>query len=130
MIDAHVSAMIAIDDAGIGNGCLEVVSGAHHRRLSTDARGCIAADIVAQLSWEAAPVAAGTTLWFHSLTPHRSGPNRSSRPRRALYPTYNAASEGDLRAEYYATKAAAFAEAGPSDRARVSLIGDFEGRPV
>ena len=37
--------------------------------------------------------------------PHRSGPNRSSRPRRALYPTYNAAREGDLRAEYYADEA-------------------------
>ena len=45
------------------------------------------------------------TLWFHSRTPHRSGPNRSSRPRRALYPTYNAAREGDRRAEYYAAKA-------------------------
>jgi hypothetical protein len=130
MIDTHVSAMIAVDDAGIGNGCLEVVSGAHDRLLPTDARGCIAADDVARLSWEPLPVRTGTTLWFHSLTPHRSGPNHSTRPRRALYPTYNAASEGDLRAAYYATKLAAFAEAGPSDRARVSLIGDFEGRPV
>jgi hypothetical protein len=130
MIDTHVSAMIAIDDAGIGNGCLEVVSGAHDRLLPTDERGCIAAEVVAGYAWEPVPVTAGTTLWFHSLTPHRSGPNASDRPRRALYPTYNAASEGDLRAEYYAAKLAAFAEAGPDDRARVSLIGDFEGRPV
>ena len=75
-------------------------------------------------------VRAGETLWFHSRTPHRSGPNRSSRPRRALYPTYNAAREGDRRAEYYAAKAAAFTIAEPGDRARVSLIGDFEGRPA
>jgi hypothetical protein len=72
-------------------------------------------------------------MWFHSRTPHRSGPNRSRRPRRALYPTYNAAREGDRRAEYYATKAdvfAANASGTPSDRAQVSLIGDFEGRPA
>ena len=57
-------------------------------------------------------------------------PNLSSRPRRALYPTYNAAREGDRRAEYYAAKAAAFAASEPGDRALVSLIGDFEGRPA
>ena len=76
---------------------------------------------------------AGTTLWFHSRTPHRSGPNHSARPRRALYPTYNAAREGDRRDDYYAAKAhvlAANAANGPGDRAQVSLIGDFEGRPV
>ena len=44
--------------------------------------------------------------------------------------TYNARSEGDRREEYYAVKLAAFAEAPEGDRARVSLIGDFEGRPV
>jgi hypothetical protein len=77
-----------------------------------------------------APVSAGQTLWFHSRTPHRSGPNTSSQPRRALYPTYNAAREGDLRAAYYEAKLEAFASAPDGDRARVSLIGDFEGRAV
>ena len=43
---------------------------------------------------------------------------------------FPAASEGDLPAAYYATKRAAFAAAAPGDRAQVSLIGDFEGRPV
>ena len=45
-----------------------------------------------------------TLLFFDSYVPHRSGPNRSERPRRALYVTYNRASDGDaprrvLRAE-------------------------------
>ena len=82
------------------------------------------------LEWEPVPLAAGQTLWFHSRTPHRSAPNLSDQPRCALYPTYNAASEGDLRDAYHSTKAAAFADGASSDRARVSLIGDFEGRPV
>jgi hypothetical protein len=130
MIATHVSAMVAIDDADADNGGLEVVSGCFDRLLPMDDRGCVDRSVEASLAWEPVPVPAGSTLWFHSRTPHRSGPNRSSRPRRALYPTYNAASEGDRRGEYYATKAAAFASAGPDERALVSLIGDFEGRSV
>jgi hypothetical protein len=130
MINVHVSAMIAIDDADETNGGLEVVSRRHHELLPLDERGCIAAATAAELEWEPVPLAAGQTLWFHSRTPHRSAPNHSRFPRRALYPTYNAASEGDLRDAYYETKLAVFAGAAPGDRARVSLIGDFEGRPV
>jgi hypothetical protein len=96
-----------------------------------DERGCIRGDVVAALAWQAVDVAAGQTLWFHSRTPHRSGPNRSQLARRALYPTYNALAEGDLREAYYRDKVAEFARSeGESDRVQVSLIGDFEGRPV
>jgi hypothetical protein len=130
MIDVHVSAMVAIDDADGANGGLEVVSGCFDEVLPVDARGCIDAPVVAALEWTPVPVRAGQTLWFHSRAPHRSGPNTTGRPRRALYPTYNAAREGDLRAAYYETKRAAFAAAPEGDRSRVSLIGDFEGRPV
>lgn len=130
-IDSHVSCMVAVDDATEANGCLEVVTGAHAELLPTDEDGCIRADVVAELDWEPVPIPAGSTLWFHSRTPHRSGPNRSDRSRRALYPTYNALSEGDLREAYYAEKLARFA-AGPggADRVQVSLIGDFQGKPV
>ena len=130
LLTNHVSAMVAIDDADADNGGLEVVSGCFDRVLTTDERGCVDPSVEATLAWEPVAVPAGSTLWFHSRTPHRSGPNRSSRPRRALYPTYNAAREGDRRAEYYAAKADAFASAQPGNRALVSLIGDFEGRPV
>ena len=130
-IASHVSCMVAIDDADGHNGCLEVVSGAHQDLLPVDDRGCIRADVVEALHWDPVPVRAGATLWFHSRTPHRSGPNRSDRDRRALYPTYNARSEGDLRDAYYREKLAAFAAEGDvADRVRVSLIGDFEGTPT
>jgi hypothetical protein len=130
MIEVHVSAMVAVDDADEGNGGLEVVSARFDEVLPLAARGCIDAAVADTLDWTPVPVRAGQTLWFHSRTPHRSGPNGSDRPRRALYPTYNAASEGDLRTAYYDAKRAAFAPAATGDRARVSLIGDFEGRPV
>ena len=130
MIDRHVSAMVAIDDADDANGGLEVVSRCFDEILPVDDRGCITPAIVARLEWQPVPLRAGQTLWFHSRTPHRSAANHSKQPRRALYPTYNAAREGDLRAAYYEAKRTAFASAPDGDRVRVSLIGDFEGRPV
>lgn len=130
-VDTHVSCMVAIDDATVDNGCLEVVSGRHDEVLAMDDVGCIRADVVETLDWAAVEVRAGQTLWFHSRTPHRSGPNRSTEARRALYPTYNALSEGDLREDYYREKLAAFAQrSAEGEHTGVSLIGDFQGRPV
>ena len=130
-VHTHVSCMVAVDDSLEHNGCLEVVSGMHHELLPADDTGCIRADVVAQMQWMPVEVRAGETLWFHSRTPHRSGPNLGDAPRRALYPTYNAAREGDLRAAYYEQKAAELAAAGDDGgRVPVSLIGDFQGRPV
>ncbi|MCU1463870.1 MAG: protein involved in biosynthesis of mitomycin antibiotics/polyketide fumonisin [Acidimicrobiales bacterium] len=130
-VTVHVSCMVAVDDATVDNGCLEVASGMHDAVLPMDDRGCIEHDVAAALVWAPVEVRAGDTLWFHSRTPHRSGANRSTSPRRAIYPTYNAASEGDLRADYYRQKLQEFAaDGGSADRVQVSLIGDFEGRPV
>jgi hypothetical protein len=126
-----LSVMVAVDDATVENGCLYVVSGRHDHQLDQDERGCIADDVVATLDWQPVELRAGATLFFHALTPHRSGPNRSSHDRRALYPTYNPISEGDLREAYYDEKLRAFAAGeGEEGRVRLSLIGDFEGRPA
>jgi len=124
-VETHVSCMVAVDDALVGNGCLEVASGCHRELLPTDDRGCIRPDLAAGLEWAPVEVRAGETLWFHSRTPHRSGSNLGPTPRRALYPTYNALAEGDLRVAYYEQKRT---ELGDTDA--VSLIGDFQGRPV
>ena len=129
-IDHHVSCMVAVDDADTENGCLEVASGWHHELLPVDSVGCIRADYVERFKWTPAPVKAGQTLWFHSRTPHRSGPNHSTRNRRALYPTYNSAREGDLRDAYYREKLARMDAQRVGDHVQVSLIGDFQGRPV
>lgn len=130
-VAAHVSCMVAVDDATVDNGCLEVVSGQHHEVLAMDDVGCVRADVVEQMDWAAVEVRAGETLWFHSRTPHRSGPNTSPLARRALYPTYNALAEGDLREDYYREKLAEFAKrSADGGHTGVSLIGDFQGRPV
>jgi hypothetical protein len=129
-IERHVSCMVAVDSADHTNGCLEVASGMHHELLPMNDVGCIADDIAAALVWQPVPLPAGCTLWFHSRTPHRSGANRSRRNRRALYPTYNAAREGDLRDQYYRAKLEQMARSRVGDGVQVSLIGDFQGRPV
>lgn len=130
LVDLHVSCMLAIDDATVDNGCLEVVDATHHHLLPMNDRGCIVEDLVEKLSWHPVPLRAGEALWFHSRAPHRSGANRSNTDRRALYPTYNARSAGDLRDAYYRAKAEAIAATPPGARVVMSLIGDFEGRPV
>ena len=137
-LDRHISCMVAIDDANEENGCLEVVSQCHHDLITTDSRGCIPNSVEATLNWQPVPLRAGQTMWFHSRTPHRSGDNKSSRNRRAMYPTYNAASEGDLREKYYETKRAELAhsandangDAAKNSRVQISLIDDFRGKPV
>jgi len=134
-LDQHISCMVAVDDANQENGCLEVVSQHHHELIPTDSRGCIPDSVVATLDRQPVPLRAGQTLWFHSRTPHRSGDNKSTRNRRAMYPTYNAASEGDLREQYYAKKRSEFAQhqqdgAENNGRVQISLIDDFRGKPV
>ena len=129
-VERHVSCMIAVDDADIHNGCLAVASGLHHEVLPLDDVGCIRRDVADSLPWMSVPLRAGDMLWFHSRTPHRSGPNHSRDDRRAIYPTYNALSEGDLRAAYYDEKLARMAAARVGHHVQVSLIGDFQGRPV
>ncbi len=129
-IHTHVSCMVAIDDADESNGCLEVVSGLHYELLAVDRVGCIDPAIADAMTWMSVPIRAGQTLWFHSRTPHRSGANRSTSDRRALYPTYNALGEGDLRDAYYREKLDTMARRAVGEHVQVSLIGDFQGRPV
>jgi 2-aminoethylphosphonate dioxygenase len=50
----------------------------------------------------------GDVIVFDAWAPHRSGPNRSPAPRRSYYLTYNPASAGDHRADYYARKRECF----------------------
>lgn len=130
-VKQHVSCLIAVDDADAGNGCLEAVSHRHGEVLPMNDDGCIRQDVVDAMTWESIPVPAGSTLWFHSRTPHRSAANTSDRPRRALYPTYNALREGDLRDAYYEQKFAEFAASEvDGSRVQVSLINDFQGKPI
>jgi ectoine hydroxylase-related dioxygenase (phytanoyl-CoA dioxygenase family) len=128
-----VTCLLAVDAATIENGCLELAAGQHAALLPADAEACVPAELAATFDWTPVPLAPGDLLWFHCFAPHRSGPNRSTAPRRALYITYNALAEGDQRAAYYAGKRDAFATLGQrtgTGSERLSLVGHFRGRPV
>ena len=86
-LDAFVTAAICLDAASPDNGPIECTSG-DHRRLLTDP-GVVADPEEDRLSAFTPLLAApGDVLLIHSLTPHRSGPNRSADTRRILFFVY------------------------------------------
>lgn len=105
----HITMMVSIDPSSTENGCLEMVKGYHDKGLLPMAADkTIDPDYAETLNWEPLPTEVGDIVFFDSYIPHRSGPNNSDKPRRALYITYNKASEGSYRDEYYRHKRSVF----------------------
>ena len=93
------SCWFPLDDATLENGCMAVLVGGHkrgplpHVHVQDDY-------VVDEASYEAddmaiLPMKAGDGLFFHSLLPHYTAPNRSNRWRRAIALSYMSA-----RAQY------------------------------
>ena len=132
-VDHHISCMVPLDPATPESGCLYVAPGYEAGQLPTDERGRVEESTAAELEWSPVPLEPGDLLFFDSYTPHYSDTNTTTRPRRAAYLTYNAASLGDQRDRYYADKRAEFERAGndfDGERVRISISDDFLGRPV
>ena len=78
----------ALDDAPMESGCLEVLPGSHLRGLSTPEGGTVppaaleAAD--AETHAVALPAQSGEAILVNNHTWHRTGRNRTTRPRRAV----------------------------------------------
>lgn len=105
----HVTVMIAVDPATRENGCLEVVDSLHGSGLLPQASdGTLQSAWVEQQVWKPIEMEPGDMLIFDSYLAHRSGPNLTDRPRRALYVTYNRVSAGSHRDAYFRHKRAAF----------------------
>jgi ectoine hydroxylase-related dioxygenase (phytanoyl-CoA dioxygenase family) len=103
--DDILSVLITIDGADAANGTLELFPG-YHRELRTPAgeKRNMNEDEVAQIDasrGEMIETRPGDVVIFHSQTPHQSGINNSTKPRRSLYLSYSAARNGDLHATYY-----------------------------
>lgn len=119
----HITMMVSVDASSPENGCLEMVPGRHKEgMLPTAPGGTIDPDFAETLTWEPLPTAAGDLVFFDSYIPHRSHANTSNRSRKALYITYNKASEGSYREEYYRHKRSVF----PPDVERIpgKVYGD------
>ncbi len=105
----HITLMISVDATHPANGCLEIAPHPGPRTLlPTSADLTIDRGVVDQLAWTPLSTQPGDLVFFDSYLPHRSAPNATDRPRRALYLTYALAREGDHRAAYYRQKRAVF----------------------
>ncbi len=104
----YITALVSIDAATPENGCLEVAAGWHDKGLVGDEWTPLGKDETAGMDFVAYPTRPGDAMFFDSYAPHRSGPNLTHTPRRVLYVTYNRASEGDHRIQYFADKRESF----------------------
>lgn len=89
----HVTAWIALDEATTENGCMTVAPGGHHDGIYDHRAEEYDTDIVIPESaydgdFVEIPMEAGDVLLSHCLVPHKTGPNRTDRPRRALIMAY------------------------------------------
>lgn len=101
----HITLMLSIDPSFPDNGCLEMVPAKHNMGLFAQAPGGTLADeVIDAMEWVPLPTEAGDLVLFDSYIPHRSQTNHSESPRRAMYITYNRASEGSYRDAYFAHK--------------------------
>jgi ectoine hydroxylase-related dioxygenase (phytanoyl-CoA dioxygenase family) len=103
-----ITALVTIDRATVENGCLEMGDGARLDGLVGEEWRPLSAAEMKGFNLVAVPTEPGDVLFFDSYAPHASKPNLTDRARRILYLTYNAASEGDHRARYFAEKRANF----------------------
>ncbi|KAJ5462094.1 Phytanoyl-CoA dioxygenase [Penicillium daleae] len=102
----HLTILAAVDEMNAINGGLEVVNGSHRMEVPLGADRCIEPAWVDSHRWTPCDLhpGLGDILVFGSYLAHRSGANTSSKDRRAIYATYNCATEGDLHDEYYADR--------------------------
>jgi ectoine hydroxylase-related dioxygenase (phytanoyl-CoA dioxygenase family) len=94
----HVTAWLALTDATMENGCMEFLPGSHHGGQRPHRAGVVAASvnragqtIVGEIDDTPAvhaPLRAGEFSLHHTLTLHRSQPNRSSGRRIGLAISY------------------------------------------
>ena len=100
----YITATVIVDPATAENGCLELAHWDHREALVGDLWEPLEGDQLAGVEFVPYPAEPGDVLFFDSYLPHRSAPNMTTDPRRVLYVTYNRASDGDHREQYYADK--------------------------
>lgn len=99
---AHLTANVAVDEATIANGCLEVVPGSHKSEIEFSNGGRISPSWEESHEWTTVPLKQGDILFFGSHLAHRSKNNTTDRSRTSLYATFYMAKDGHgLRKRYY-----------------------------
>ncbi|GJJ06585.1 hypothetical protein Clacol_000778 [Clathrus columnatus] len=102
----HTTLLIAVEEATVENGCLEVVPGSHIdgriNPIPTVGGKTITDEWTATHKWKGVPLKPGEALIFDSYLAHRSGPNHTDSGRACLYATYTTQLEGEeVHKDYY-----------------------------
>jgi len=125
----HITVAIFLDESTKENGCLHFaknyradLAGKGIDSFSTPAgelqvlpsdlggskNGSITDEICQQIDWQEILAKPGDIVIFDSYVPHYSNKNESKFPRRAMFFTFNAMSDGDFYQAYYQMKHAEF----------------------
>eukprot|EP01083_Nonionella_stella_P249467 862606_1 len=104
----QISMLMCIDPFTTENGPLEVVRGEHKNGLLGPKFKPVPEELVREFTWEKLILRPGDVVFFDAFVPHCSASNNSTLERKALYFTYNKASEGDHYEQYYIDKAKTF----------------------
>ena len=99
-----VTGLVCLDRATTENGCLEMADAPRLGGLIGDEWVPLSLEQMKAFSLIPVPTEPGDVLFFDSYAPHASKPNLTSGQRRILYLTWNLASDGDHRDQYYADK--------------------------
>ncbi len=99
--DPDLQIWLAIDDAPLDGGCIEVVPGSHHWGLATSLGGVVPTnhvnDRAAEAHKVALPAKAGECLLIHNLVWHRSGRAQHGQRRLGFSVCYMSADTRCLR---------------------------------
>ena len=106
--DIHITAMLSIDAGTVENGCLEFAPGFNREGLIGQAWTPLTDAALSENSYQRILTNPGDAVFFDSYAPHRSAGNMTDKPRRVAYFTFNKASQGDHRGQYYADKRASY----------------------
>ncbi len=104
--DDFVTVLVALDRFEAGSGALELFPGLHHAKLPPPPGNPLDVDensVVAETGFRP-ELNPGDAVFFHSMTPHRSGPNRSDHDRQSLFFTYMTPDHDDLGRKYYSER--------------------------
>ena len=108
--DCFVTALIALDRFDDASGTVEFFPGIHHRCLLPPVENSrdteenkidLSTGILAVME-------PGDVVFFHSLTPHRSGHNLSQHKRESIFFTYVTPEYSDITDRYYSGRPADF----------------------
>lgn len=99
---------IAIDQCDADNGQLEISRHSDDTRENFSEWEPLSEDTLKNLDFKPLTMFPGDAAIFDSYAPHGSQKNRSNKPRKVIYLTFNSKIYGDLRDEYFKDKALSY----------------------